>query len=54
MPDAAPADRPDRGVESPALIDTLEFKAAVAEAVAGALIQAVPRIIVAVLSGRAS
>jgi hypothetical protein len=49
---AAPEDRPDDDVESPSLTDVLEFKAAVAEAVVAALIEAVPRIIVAAVTGR--
>jgi hypothetical protein len=49
-----PAARLDEGVESPSVTETLEFEAVVAKAVVAALVEAMPRITVAALTGHTS
>jgi hypothetical protein len=50
----APPERPGEAAEHSLLTETWEFRAMVAEAVTAALVKAVPRIIVAALTGNTS
>ena len=52
-PDSPPA-RPDEAAEGSPFAETPEFRAMVAEAVVAALVEAMPRIIVAAVTGHAS